>query len=240
MRSVFVFLFGLVFGIGGTVTYTVFFPSDSKASQVAVDYPELVFGQENAPITIVEYSSVGCGLCGAFKKRDWPHVKEKYIDTGRVKWAVRHYPLSHADLKAGMFAMCHDDSEALFGRYFDQQGRWLFAKEPLEEVRKIALEAGMPPENLEKCEADEDLLNRFIALRLYAKSTYDLVGTPAFVIGKNVIPGYAPKEVWDKIIAQAEEHINNGHDIDLFEPDLPDDEDDEDDVEDAQDAKSEG
>lgn len=222
MRSVVIFLFGLFFGVGGAVTYTILFPSDLKASKNIINYPELVFGRDDAPITIIEYSSVGCGLCGAFKKRDWPHVKEKYVDTGRVKWTLRHYPLSHADLKAGMFAMCHENSAALFDNYFNQQERWLFAEDPLGEVKKIALESGMSPEKLAQCEEDEDLLNRFIALRLHAKSTYDLVGTPAFVVGKNIIPGYAPKEIWDKVIAQAEDHIQNGSNIDLFELDLPD------------------
>ncbi len=225
MHAALVFIFSLFLNVSGIISCVTFFSPSTNAHQAPTDYPALFFGNKDAPIKVIEYSSVGCGLCSAFKKKDWPHVNKNYIENGRVQWSVHHYPLSHADLKAGMFSMCHHDSSVLFDRYFDQQGRWIFATDPLEEVRKIAIESGMSPEQVQQCESDEDLLNRFIELRLHANSTYELVGTPAFVIGKTVIPGYVSKEMWDKIIAQAEEYVQNGGELALFELDLPDEDD---------------
>ena len=68
--------------------------------------PELVLGKEDAPVTVVEYASMTCGHCAAFHNKVLPALKEKYIDTGKVRFIMREFPLDKLAVAASMLARC--------------------------------------------------------------------------------------------------------------------------------------
>ncbi|MEO1748177.1 MAG: thioredoxin domain-containing protein, partial [Pseudomonadota bacterium] len=61
---------------------------DMEALLAANALPDMVKGDENAPITVVEYASMTCGFCALFHNDVWPTIKENYVDTGKVKFIV--------------------------------------------------------------------------------------------------------------------------------------------------------
>jgi protein-disulfide isomerase len=67
---------------------------------------ERVLGDPNAPITILEYSSLTCPHCASFHANTLPQLKKDYIDTGKVKLVFRDFPFDRAALQASMLARC--------------------------------------------------------------------------------------------------------------------------------------
>ena len=67
---------------------------------------DMVHGQPNAPVTIVEYASMTCGHCAHFAKDVWPEFKKKYVDTGKVHYIFREFPLDNLAAAAAMLARC--------------------------------------------------------------------------------------------------------------------------------------
>jgi len=77
-------------------------------------------GDANAKVTVVEYGDFECGFCGAFARNEFPTLKTTYVDTGKVRWVFRHFPLSqHARARpAAIAAECADD-QGMFFEYHD-------------------------------------------------------------------------------------------------------------------------
>ena len=67
---------------------------------------EMVVGDENAQITVIEYASLGCSHCADFHMSTYQDIKKNYIDTGKVKFIYRDFPLGTPALAASMIARC--------------------------------------------------------------------------------------------------------------------------------------
>lgn len=218
MRTVISFIIGIV--LGGGITY-FFIPKDgcvaSNPQGKSLTFPVITYGSPQAPISVIEYSSVGCGVCGAFKKHMWPEIYKKHVEPGRVHWILHAFPLAEADVKAAMLAHCHSEPSELMTAYYLNQQRWMFAKDPVEELKAMAKEHGMSDEDIEACMKKEALLDGMIADRMYASQKYHLNGTPAFIIGETVIPGLIPVQQFEKIFDQAEKHVQEGKPFQTFQ-----------------------
>ena len=70
-----------------------------------------VLGDADAPVTIVEYASFTCPHCANFHTETMPALKERYIDTGQVRFVFRDFPLNEPALRAGMMARCVPDAQ---------------------------------------------------------------------------------------------------------------------------------
>src|SRR5262245_16618107 len=75
--------------------------------------PDLVLGKDDAPITVVEYASMTCGHCANFHNKVFPTLKEKYIDTGKVRFVMREFPLDKLAVAASMLARCAGGAKPL-------------------------------------------------------------------------------------------------------------------------------
>ena len=71
-----------------------------------VSLPDMAIGSENAPITITEYSSMSCPHCAAFGQNVFPMLRSKYIDTGKVRFVFREFPLDIKAAAASILARC--------------------------------------------------------------------------------------------------------------------------------------
>src|SRR3982074_847588 len=82
-----------------------------------VSLPDIVIGSPKAPITITEYASMSCSHCAAFGENVFPMLRSKYIDTGKVRFVFREFPLDIKAATASMLARCigKGDSEKFFG-----------------------------------------------------------------------------------------------------------------------------
>src|ERR1700730_6161463 len=82
-----------------------------------VSLPDIAIGSPKAPITIIEYASMSCPHCAAFGENVFPMLRSKYIDTGKVRFVFREFPLDPKAAAASMLARCiaKDDSEKSLG-----------------------------------------------------------------------------------------------------------------------------
>ena len=157
-----------------------------------VSLPDMAIGTANAPVTIVEYAAATCPHCGRFGREVFPKIKAEYIDTGKVRYVFREFPLNVKDVACSMIArrIASDDS----GKYFavvDMQFRQqdaLFEKTK-ETLQQIGKQAGLSQQAVEDCLKDQTLMNKIVADRNYAQETLKVEGTPTFFINGEMIAG---------------------------------------------------
>lgn len=101
-------------------------------------------GNEKAPVTIIEYASMTCSHCANFHATVYPVLKKKYIDTGKVRFIFREFPLDAVATAAFMLARCAppDKYFAMIDVLFEQQKNWAFTKENAKGLLAIAKQAG--------------------------------------------------------------------------------------------------
>jgi protein-disulfide isomerase len=165
---------------------------------------ELVLGKDDAPITVVEYASMTCGHCANFHNKVFPALKEKYIDTGKVRLVFREFPLDSLAAAASMLARCAGDGKAfpLISALFHTQESWAFVKsDPRPELLKVAKQAGFTEESFTKCLADQKLLDNISAVRTRGSETFGVNSTPTFFINGKRLTASPTLEEFDKVFA---------------------------------------
>jgi len=153
---------------------------------------ELVLGNADAPITVVEYASMTCGHCAHFHTTVFPTLKEKFIDTGKVRFIMREFPLDNLAAAASMLARCAGDGKTfpLISVLFAKQDDWAFVKgDPRPELMKFAKQAGFTQESFEKCLTDQKLLDDISAVRSRAAETFGVNATPTFFVNGKKLNG---------------------------------------------------
>ena len=86
-----------------------------------------VLGDADAPVTVVEYASMSCPHCASFHNRTWYAFKEKYVDTGQVRFVFREYPIDAPAYAVAMVARCApaDKFFPIIDLYLSRQDSWL-------------------------------------------------------------------------------------------------------------------
>ena len=112
---------------------------------------DLIMGKADAPVTIVEYASMTCGHCANFHTKVFPALKEKYIDTGKVRFVFREFPLNNQAVAASMLSRCTGSDEkaiAFNSVMFSTQNDWAFVPENqfVPQLFKMARQAGFTQE----------------------------------------------------------------------------------------------
>jgi protein-disulfide isomerase len=168
--------------------------------------PDLALGSAEAPITVVEYASMTCGHCANFHNKVFPTLKEKYIDTGKVRFILREFPLDNLAAAASMLARCAGEGKTypLITALFAKQEEWAFVRtDPRPELLKIAKQAGFTQESFEKCLTDQKLLDDISAVRDKAANTFGVNSTPTFFINGKKLAGGPTLEEFEKAFASA-------------------------------------
>jgi protein-disulfide isomerase len=147
------------------------------------ELPDIVIGKADAPVTIVEFASMSCGACAAFHVRELPKLKERYIDTGKVRLIFREYPLNRLAQAVNMLARCAggDKTYPLIGVFFEKIETWA-VNNPLPELFKIAKQAGFTQESFDKCLTDQKLLDQILAYHRHASEKLFINATPTFFV----------------------------------------------------------
>lgn len=172
------------------------------------ELPDIAIGKEDAKVTIVEYSSMTCGHCGRFARDTFPKLKEKYIDTGKVRFVSREFPLDNLAAAASMLARCIDKSKSfeLTETLFLTQDKWI-GNEPLPKLLEIAKQAGFSKESFDACLKDQKLLDQLVAARKLAGERFQINSTPTFFVnGQRLSGGYQFadfEKVLDPLLGQA-------------------------------------
>ncbi|MGB9364380.1 MAG: DsbA family protein [Xanthobacteraceae bacterium] len=167
--------------------------------------PDIVLGKADAPVTIVEYASMTCPHCATFSKTTFPQLKAKYIDTGKVRFIFREFPLDELAAAAAMLARCIDKDNgekaiAVIEVLFNSQDKWA-VRQPLPQLQQIAKQAGLTQQAFEECLANQKLYNDVLAMRERGSKEYKVESTPTLFINGKLQRGGATIEELDKLIA---------------------------------------
>jgi len=152
---------------------------------------DTVLGQDDAPITVIEYASMTCSHCATFHTGTFPEVEENYIKTGKVRFILRDYPFDPIATAGAMLARCAGQE-----RYFnfvsvlmDQQRKWAFVEEPLEALKGIARQGGFSEESYEACLANQDIFEHVRWVQTRASDEFGVRSTPTFFVNGEKVEG---------------------------------------------------
>jgi protein-disulfide isomerase len=163
-------------------------PIDSPLAKAQPD--DLVEGDANAPITMIEYSSLSCPHCARFQKDVLPQIKKDFIDTGKVKLIQRDFPLNKPAVQAAQFAHCAGPMRyfALVDVLFKTQDQWL-TDNAVDKLAEIAATAGMDRATFDACLANKDIEAKIVASRKAAEDAFGINATPTFIINGVKVEG---------------------------------------------------
>ena len=156
--------------------------------------PEMALGEANAPITVVEYMSMTCPHCAHFHNTTFEPIKQKYIDTGKVRFIVREFPFDPVATAAFMLARCNPTKPAelaepaayfaMVSMLFKQQRAWAAPADG--NVRAALLQnsklAGFTQESFEACLTNQKLLDDVNATMKRGADEFKVNSTPTFLI----------------------------------------------------------
>ena len=177
----------------------------SLAAQVAkpMSLPDIVIGSAKAPVTITEYASMSCPHCAAWGENVFPMLRTRYIDTGKVRFVFREFPLDIKAAGASMLARCiaKGDAEkylAVIATMYQQLDPLLArTKETLIQIGKLN---GMTEDEVAACETDQSLLEKLKADQQYAFNTLKVDSTPTFFVNGQRLKGAMSFEEMEAII----------------------------------------
>jgi len=160
--------------------------------------PDVAEGKEDAPVTIVEYASMTCSHCAAFHAETYPILKSKYIDTGKVRFILREFPLDPLATAGFMLARCAGPQkrDAMIDLLFSQQKNWAFVEKPIEALANLVKQTGLSQETFEACLKDQSMYEKVNQVRNTASEKFGISATPTFFInGKKQSGEMTPKQL---------------------------------------------
>jgi len=170
--------------------------------------PEVILGNKEAPFTLVEYSSLTCSHCADFHTQILPLLKKEYIDAGKLKLIFREFPSDAVALRAFVVVWCagKDHYFEALEHLFKTQQEWISAEDPFKALQKEAYELGISPKELEKCIANDALINAIVARRLEGQQHYAITGTPTFYLNGARHEGVLSLEAFKELLSSQGSH----------------------------------
>jgi protein-disulfide isomerase len=164
-------------------------PSTAELMETGV-LPDQILGKEDAPVTVIEYASMTCGHCAAFHTNTYPEFKKRYVDTGKVRYILREFPLDPLAAGAFMLARCagKDKYYPLVETLFQQQRNWVVQK-PIEPLFAIAKQAGFTQQSFDACLQDQKMLDAIEWVRARGADKFKVDSTPTFFINGKIFKG---------------------------------------------------
>ena len=177
-----------------------------SATDVAkpVSLPDMALGPQDAAVTITEYASMTCPHCAAFNEQVFPKLKSEYIDTGKVRYIFREFPLDIKAAAGSMLSRCiaNGDAQKYFAvtdMLFRSQADWV-TKNTTETLTRIGKQAGLTAQQVEACLKDQALLDKIAADQKYATEVLRVDSTPTFFVNGDRIKGETSIEEFEKKI----------------------------------------
>ena len=169
----------------------------------AGDLADTAIGAADAKVTVVEYGSMTCGHCANFATKVLPEFKTKYIDTNKVRFVFREFPLDNLAAAASMLARCAggDKTFPMVETLYEKQADWAFTNgNPVPKLFDIAKQAGFTQESFDKCLTDQKLLEQITAQRTAASDKFGVSSTPTFFVNGKRLQETPTVAAFDKMI----------------------------------------
>lgn len=179
--------------------------ANGTADNVAepVPLPDMALGPADAAVTMIEYASITCPHCAAFNQNVFPKIKAAYIDSGKIRFVFREFPLDPVAAASSVLSRCIANGDA--AKYFavtDELFRqnWSKVTKPRETLNEIGKQAGLDEQQVGTCLKDDALFSQIVAQRTNASAKLGVDATPTFLINGDKIVGETPFEEFDRRI----------------------------------------
>ncbi len=150
---------------------------------------EMTLGNPAAKVTIIEYFSLTCPVCHKFHKDTWPAFKRQYIDTGKVYFIARDFPIGRSSGNAAIALRCDEGNFfKLLNLYLAQQRRWVSQEVRLDAIHAIAAPLGLTRTKFDSCLANQDIINGIKEAKQRGRDL-GVIGTPTFFINGKQLRG---------------------------------------------------
>ncbi len=159
----------------------------APAVAAAIVVPDMIIGNKDAPVTMMEYASFTCPHCAQFHKDVFKPLKADYIDTGKIKFVYREVYFDRYGLWAAMVARCGGEM-----RYFgisdillSTQDEWAATDDPavvVENLKKIGRTAGMDDATVTACLENGDMAQAMVTTYQTNSAADQVEGTPTLII----------------------------------------------------------
>ena len=148
-----------------------------KAGDMAIGAPE-------APVSVIEYFSLTCPHCRDFHTETFPRLRTEYVETGKVRFIARDFPLNRPALDAAILAHCAgpDRYFAFIETLFNTFDNWTRAADYLNALGQIGQLGGISEGQFQNCLGDQVLEAKIFSSILEAQEKFDIKSTPSFII----------------------------------------------------------
>jgi protein-disulfide isomerase len=169
---------------------------------VAGPLGERALGDPAAKVTVVEYASMTCSHCAAFHEETFTPFKEKYVDTGKVRFIFREFPLDALATSAFMLARCMPEDRyfPVVDILFRQQQNWAFVDDPATALFNVVKQAGFTQESFRACLTNQQILDGVNSVKDRGSNEFGVASTPTFFINGKKMSGALSLEDMDKEI----------------------------------------
>ncbi len=179
-------------------------------SALKISENDFVIGDEDAPVTIIEYASMSCSHCANFHKNTLPELKTEYIDTGKVRMIFRDFPFNYPALLGSMMMRCipNEVRYDYMNVLYQLQSNWV-NRDPTvtkKELYKIMQSGGMTKDEFDSCYSNLDIENEILEAVMAAQNDFNIRSTPSFIVNGNLVEGNKNtkefRQIIDKILSE--------------------------------------
>ena len=182
-------------------------PGIARAQDADPRMADRTLGAADAKVVVTEWFSLTCSHCAGFQKETFPQVRAKLIDTGRVRYIWRDYPLDQVALTAAMVARALPEEryEPFVTALLASKARWAFARgvNATDELAKYAALAGMSRTTFNLTIGDAQLKKAILTAQEEAEKKYKVTSTPSFIINEKLTSGAISYADFEKAVDAA-------------------------------------
>lgn len=161
---------------------------------------EMSIGSPDATVEIVEYASLTCSHCANFHNTTYQTLKERYVDTGQVRFVLREFPLDPLATAGFMLARCDEEKYwPIVDMLFEKQREWAFVERPLDALAQMLRQAGFSQEKFESCLRDQSLYDAINLVRAEGEAR-GVNSTPTFFINGERHTGAMSIDEFERIL----------------------------------------
>ena len=202
-RTLVAFPAAALLGTAATLRLATLAKADSEPDQAELAKAgpdgDVVLGSDKAPVTIIEYASMTCPHCAHFSTTTFPELQKRYIDTGKVRFIFREFPLDALAAAGFMLARCagKDKFMPIVETLFAKQQEWMVEK-PVPALRDISKQFGFTQQSFDECLANQKVLDGIQDVRDRAAEKLGVNSTPTFFINGKKLTGDQSIELFDQ------------------------------------------